>query len=67
MTSARLAEEIDRIVTPEEARCYLEAPVTDAERAEVHALCDWFTRRYPTPSERLAYVREAYARWRRGV
>lgn len=65
--SARLAREIDRIVTPEEARRYLEAPVTDAERAEVRGLCQWFTRRYPTPAEQLAYVREAFARWRRGV
>jgi hypothetical protein len=26
----------------------------------------WFCKRYPTPGERLAYARRAYARWRRG-
>jgi len=42
-----------------------EAPITQAERDEVEALVRWFRRRYPTPAERLAYVRRAYARWRR--
>lgn len=48
-----------------EAREYLDAPVTDAERDEVLALVHWFQRRYPTPVERLAYARRAYARWQR--
>ena len=49
----------------DEARQYLESPITDAERDEVLSLVHWFERRYPTPVERLAYVRRAYARWRR--
>lgn len=55
----------DRALGPAEAREYLEAPVTAAERDEVIALVRWFRRRYPTPVERLAYVRRAYARWQR--
>jgi hypothetical protein len=57
----------ERALAPAEARAYLEAPVTDAERDEVRALVQWFRRRYPTPAERLAYVRRAYARWKRAV
>jgi hypothetical protein len=55
----------NRRLAPGEARAYLDAPVTDAERDEVLALVHWFRRRYPMPLERLAYVRRAYARWRR--
>lgn len=64
MTSSRLVREIDRLVTPDEARRYLETPISDHERAQVRELVDWFMRRYPSPSERLNYVRQAYARWR---
>ncbi len=63
MKRSGLQDEIDRVLTPEEARRYLETPITEAERAEVRALYHWFTRRYPSPLERLAYVRQAYARW----
>ena len=55
----------DRALGPAEAREYLEAPISQAERDDVLALVHWFRRRYPTPAERLAYVRRAYARWRR--
>ena len=57
----------ERTLGPTEARAYLEAPVTQAERDDVLALVRWFERRYPTPAERLAYVRRAYARWQRTV
>ena len=67
MNTSRLEAEANRVLTAEEVRRYLDAPITDAERADVRALCDWFSRRYPTPAERLADVRRAYARWRRGV
>jgi hypothetical protein len=53
------------VLEPAEARAYLDAPISEAEREEVLALIRWFQRRYPTPAERLAYVRRAYARWRR--
>jgi hypothetical protein len=65
MTRPDLASLADRQLTSAEARAYLEAPTTEAERDEVLALAEWFRRRYPTPMERLAYVRRAYARWRR--
>ena len=55
----------DRSLDPASARAYLEAPVTEREREDVLALVSWFRRRYPTPVERLAYTRRAYARWQR--
>jgi len=55
----------ERRLSPLEAREYLETPISDSERAEVLALVRWFRRRYPTPLDRLAYVRRAYARWQR--
>jgi hypothetical protein len=61
----RLRDEIERPLSTEERRNYLEHPVSDFERAEVLALVKWFLRRYPTPAERLAYARRAYARWAR--
>ncbi len=42
-----------------------DAPLTEMEVAEVRALVAWFTQRYPTGAERLAYARRAYARWMR--
>jgi hypothetical protein len=48
-----------------EAREYLETPIDGAERAGVLDLVRWFRQRYPTPAERLAYVRRAYGRWTR--
>jgi len=62
---AALASFHDRALSPAEARAYLDAPITKAERDEVLALVRWFRRRYPTPADRLAYVRRAYARWQR--
>ena len=59
------AKVIDRRVSAEEATAYLATPITDAERDEVLSLVRWFTRRYPTGAERLAYVRRAYRRWAR--
>ena len=59
----RLRREIDRELTAEEARAYLDRPITSAERDEALALMRWFRRRYPAPADRLAYVRRAYARW----
>lgn len=59
----RLAAEIDRELTAEQARAYLEQPISAREREDVLALVRWFTRRYATPASRLAYARRAYARW----
>ena len=54
-----------RQLSQAEARAYLDAPLTEAEREGVLELARWFRRRYPTPVERLAYVRRAFERWRR--
>lgn len=64
---ARVALDPDRSLTVEEFDAYVNAPVTDAERDEIRSLVEWFTRRYPTGADRLAYVRRAYKRWRPGV
>jgi len=55
----------ERRLSPLEAREYLDTPISDSERDAVLALVRWFRRRYPTPLDRLAYVRRAYARWQR--
>lgn len=53
----------NRLLTPDEVRAQLRIPVTTEEESEVRSLIAWFRRRYPTPAERLAYVRRAYRRW----
>lgn len=61
----RLRRLAERELTVAEVHAYLNAPVADAEREEVLRLTRWFRRCYPSPADRLAYVRRAYARWRR--
>jgi hypothetical protein len=63
--TARLRDESERAVTAEEARAYLATPISDDERDEILTLVHWFRRRYPTPADRLAYIRRAHARWQR--
>ena len=58
---------VDRRVTAEELQEALDRPLTNDEREEILALVRWFRRRYPTPLERLAYVRQAYTRWSRAA
>jgi hypothetical protein len=65
MTADRLREEVNRTIDSETARAYLDRPWAPGEREQALALIRWFKRRYPTPAERLAYVRRAYARWSR--
>ncbi len=60
-----LASFSNRELDTAEVRAYLDAPVSDAEREDFLALVTWFRRRYPTPAERLAFVRRAYPRWQR--
>ena len=55
----------DRPLSEDEIRARRAIPVSEEERRETLALVDWFCRRYPTPAERLAYVRAAYKRWTR--
>lgn len=54
----------ERVLSPDEVRAALAVPLGEAEEADARALIRWFRRRYPTPSQRLAYVRRAYRRWR---
>jgi hypothetical protein len=52
----------ERALTPEEWRAYVEAPMDADERRAIEELFDWFTRRYPTPLERLRYIRRVMRR-----
>ena len=64
MIPAAIEREINARATASAVRQALEQPIDAGERQEVLSLVRWFTRRYPTPADRLAYVRQAYARWR---
>jgi hypothetical protein len=57
---------LDRTLPADEFQRLLAIPLTDAEREDTRALVRWFTRRYPTPAERFAYIRRARARWLSG-
>ena len=63
--AARLRAEYERILSAEEIRAHLAAPIGTVEREGVLSLVRWFRRRYPNPADRLAYVRRAYGRWQR--
>ena len=63
-SAARLRAEVERALSPDEVRVYLATPIGDSEREDILALVRWFRRRYPTPADRLAYIRRASARWR---
>lgn len=60
---ARVREITERRLTPEELRAALATPIGAEEHERTLELVRWFTRRYPTGAERLAYVRRAYRRW----
>jgi len=62
---SRIDAAVNRRVTPEEMQYTLDREIPESERAGVEALVRWFTTRYPTPGERLRYVRQAHARWSR--
>jgi hypothetical protein len=55
----KMTEYAERVLTPDEFEAALALPVSDEEWAEKRALIRWFVTRYPTPAERLAYVRRA--------
>lgn len=61
--------EIERLaaepLSPEEFERRVGAPMTEEEIEETAALYRWFTTRYSTPLERLAYARRKYAEWTR--
>jgi hypothetical protein len=60
---ARIRAIADPTMTAEEVRAALAVPLGLEEEQDARALIRWFRRRYPTPAERLAYVRRAYRRW----
>jgi hypothetical protein len=63
--SDAMVRAINRTVSTEELHRALSAPIGADEREDVRSLVRWFTTRYPTAEDRLAYVRRAYERWRR--
>ena len=67
MTSEERAQLVrewsERLVSADEMREALARPIDPEEREELMSLVRWFTRRYPTGADRLAYVRQAYDRW----
>ena len=57
----------ERRLDPAEVAAWLAKPISGEEIANVAATVQWFTRRYPTARDRLAYARRAYARWVRHI
>ncbi len=64
-TVAEIRRFAARRLSAEEFDAYVNAPMTDDEREGIDELIDWFTRRYPTPRERLAWGRRAWENARR--
>ena len=60
--SESLRAYLDRRLTAEEFDAYVNAPMSPEETEGIRELVEWFTRRYPTALERLAYVRRAVRR-----
>jgi hypothetical protein len=56
-----------RELTCDEVAAYAAAPMTAEERAGIDEMIDWFTRRYPSPGERLAWARRAWRRLNRAM
>ena len=53
----------ERILDADAFDAYVNAPVSEDEREDALRLIRWFSNRYRTPAQRLAYVRRAYVRW----
>jgi len=64
---ARVRQIAERRLSAEEFDAYVNAPMSEDERREILDSVAWFTRRYPTPGERLAAARLAYKRWVKGM
>ncbi len=60
---SRIGKMAQRQLTPEEFKAYADAPMEEEEREEIHSLIRWFTRRYPTPAERLSAARRMERSW----
>jgi hypothetical protein len=59
----RVRQAAERELTADEVDDLLHGPWAAGEREEALALIKWFRDRYPTPSARLRWARQAYARW----
>ena len=64
---ARVRQLAERQLSAEEFDAYVHAPMTEDERREILESVAWFTKRYPTPAERLAAARHAYKQWAQGM
>jgi hypothetical protein len=62
-----IADLVEKRLSPEEFERRVATPLTAEEAADLADLIRWFTRRYPTPKERLAYARRKFAEWTRPV
>ncbi len=65
--SPSLSDEFyERRLSPEEFAAALRASeCDDEENARIAEQIEWFQKRYPTVAQRLAYVRNRTAAWRR--
>jgi hypothetical protein len=64
--SPDLANLIAARLSPAEFARRVRAPLTEAEASEIAELIEWFTRRYPTAKERLAYARRKLRQYQKG-
>jgi hypothetical protein len=62
-----IRETTERRLNADEVAAALAVPITDDEAERVLELVDWFCRRYPSPGDRLGYVRRAYRRWTEAI
>jgi hypothetical protein len=62
-----MREVAQRRLPPEDFERITSAPLSEKEREGILELLAWFRRRYPSPGERLAYARRAYARWKQAA
>lgn len=53
----------NRQLTAEELEARVQAPWSEHEAESFRAHVAWFTRRYPTPGERLAAMRHLTQQW----
>lgn len=64
--SPELANLIAARLSPEECDRRVRTPLTEAEAQEIAELVSWFSRRYPTAKERLAYARRKLRQYQKG-
>src|SRR5258705_7263037 len=65
--SPELSNLIAARLSPEEFERRVRIPLSDTEAQEIAELIDWFSRRYPTAKERLAYARRKFHQYTRAL